>query len=139
MIDIQNKGYCPSLEEIEEFVNNPVFAQFCTEVKTKYKCNEKIEFSSCSWEYGWNVKFKKAGKSLCTIYPKGGYFTVLVVVGQKEKSAVESILHKCTPELRETYRQTETGNGQKWLMIDLEDRENTYTDIFRLLDIRKGQ
>lgn len=139
MIDIQNKGYCPSLEEIEEFVNNPVFTQFCTEVKVKYKCNEKIEFSSCSWEYGWNVKFKKAGKSLCTIYPKGGYFTVLVVIGQKEKSAVESILHKCTPELRETYRQTETGNGQKWLMIDLEDGENTYTDIFRLLDIRKGQ
>ena len=139
MVDIQNKGYCPLLEEIGEYVNNPVFNQFCAEVKTKYKCKEKIEFSSCSWEYGWNVKFKKAGKSFCTIYPKDGYFTVLVVVGQKEKSAVESILHKCTPELRENYRQTEIGNGQKWLMIDLEDRENMYTDVFRLLDIRKGE
>lgn len=138
MIDIQNKEYCPLLEEIGEFVNNAVFTQFCAEIKTKYKCNEKIEFSSCSWAYGWNVKFKKAGKSLCTIYPKEGHFTVLVVVGQKEKSAVESILHECTPKFREVYRQTKTGNGQKWLMIDLEDRDNIYTDVFRLLDIRRG-
>ena len=63
MVDIQNKGYCPLLEEIGEYVNNPVFNQFCAEVKTKYKCKEKIEFSSCSWEYGWNVKFKRRGKA----------------------------------------------------------------------------
>ncbi len=63
---------------------------------------------------------------------------MLVVVGQKEKSAVESILHECTPELREIYRQTEAGNGQKWLMIDVENRKNIYADIFRLLDIRRG-
>ena len=82
------------------------------------------------------ISLRKMCQLILTI--SDGYFTVLVVVGQKEKSAVESILHKCTPELREIYSQTETGNGQKWLMIDVEDRENTYTDIFRLLDIRKG-
>ena len=57
------------------------------------------------------------------MYPKEGYFTVLVVVGQKEKEAVEAILPECTTELREIYKQTEMGNGQRWLMIDLEDRE----------------
>lgn len=138
MSDIQNRMYSPVLEEIGEYVNNPVFLQFCMEIKTKYKCNEKIEFSSCSWEHGWNVKFKKAGKSLCTVYPKEGYFTVLVVVGQKEKEAVEAILPECTTELREIYKQKEMGNGQRWLMIDLEDREKMYMDIFRLLDIRRG-
>lgn len=61
----------------------------------------------------------------------------MVVIGQKEKLAVESILPECTPELREIYRQTKTSNGQKWLMIDLEDKENLYTDIFRLVDIRR--
>lgn len=97
----------------------------------------KIEFSSCSWENGWNVKFKKSGKSLCTIYPRDGYFTVLVVIGEKEREAVEIVLHECTPALREIYRQTGMGNGQKWLMIDLEDKEELYTDIFRLIEIRK--
>ena len=59
---------------------------------SKYNCKEQIEFSSCSWEYGWNVKFKKSGKTLCTIYPRENYFTVLVVVGKKEKDAVKGYL-----------------------------------------------
>lgn len=138
MIDIQAREYCPALEEIGDYVNNPVFTQFCADIKTKYNCNEKIEFSSCSWEYGWNVKFKKAGKNLCTLYPKDGYFTVLIVIGQKEKEAVEAILQNCTAELRDIYIHTKTGNGQKWLMIDLEDKEKVYADIFRLIDIRRG-
>lgn len=138
MINIQDKSYCPTLEEIGEYVSNPVFLQFCTDMKTKYKCNEKTEFSSCSWEFGWNVKFKKAGKNLCTIYPKEGYFTVLVVIGQKEKETAEDVLPECTPTLREIYEQTKTGSGQKWLMIDLEDKEEMYADIFRLIDIRRG-
>ena len=137
MIDIQEKGYCPTLEEIGAYVSNFVFVQFCKEMKTKYNCNEKIEFSSCSWEYGWNVKFKKSGKTLCTIYPQENYFTVLVVVGQKEKEAVEALLQECTPELRDIYSQTKTGNGQKWLMIDLEDNDEMYSDVFRLIDIRR--
>ena len=137
MIDIQEKGYCPTLEEIGAYVSNFVFVQFCKEMKTKYNCNEKIEFSSCSWEYGWNVKFKKSGKTLCIIYPRENYFTVLVVVGQKEKEAVEALLQECTLELRDIYSQTKTGNGQKWLMIDLEDNNEMYSAVFRLIDIRR--
>ena len=137
MIDIQEKGYCPTLEEIGAYVSNFVFVQFCKEMKTKYNCNEKIEFSSCSWEHGWNVKFKKSGKTLCIIYPRENYFTVLVVVGQKEKEAVEALLQECTLELRDIYSQTKTGNGQKWLMIDLEDNNEMYSAVFRLIDIRR--
>ncbi len=137
MINIKNKEYCPTLEEIGEYVNNPVFMQFCSDIKTKYNCKEKIEFSSCGWEFGWNVKFKKAGKNLCTIYPRESFFTVLVVIGLKEKEAVESILSECTPVLRDIYMQTKTGNGQKWLMIDLEDKEKVYFDVLRLIDIRR--
>ena len=62
----------------------------------------------------------------------------MVVIGQKEKEAVEAILQECTTELRDNYRQTKTGNGQKWLMIDLEDKEKMYADIIRLIDIRRG-
>lgn len=136
MIDIKDKEYCPTLEEIGEFINNAVFLQFCAEVQAKYNCKETIEFSSCSWEYGWNVKFKKSGKSLCTIYPREGFFTVLIVIGEKEREAAETILYECTPGLRAIYDQTNTGNGQKWLMIDLEDRKEMYTDILRLITVR---
>lgn len=138
MTNLTDQYSCPTLEEIVEYVNNPVFMQFCTQIEETYQCTEKIEFSSCSWESGWNIKFKKSGKSLCTIYPRQGFFTVLVVIGTKEKGPVEQILPECTAELQETYQQTKEGNGQKWLMCDIEDRSKIYEDLFRLITIRKG-
>lgn len=138
MIDLHDKTYCPSLDEIGKCIQNPVFEQFCSEIMEKYKCNEKIEFSSCTWEMGWNIKFKKAGKTLCTIYPRETYFTVMVVVGKNEKETVESILSELTTGLQDIYNQTKEGNGQRWLMIDLEDKDDLYDDIMRLIEIRRG-
>lgn len=138
MIDILNRAYCPTLGEIAEYTHNPLFSVFCSEIREKYRCKEKIEYSSCSWEPGWNVKLKKSGKNLCTLYPKEGYFTVLVVIGQPEKPTVQYLLPQCTPEIQEIYLQTAEGNGQKWLMIDLEDRDNRYWDVMQLIDIRRG-
>lgn len=139
MMDLLDHSYQPTLDEIGEYIGNPVFGKFCSEIGDKYKGKEKIEFSSCSWERGWNVKFKKSGKSLCTVYPRESYFTVLVVIGQKEKEAVESMLPGLSPELQNIYRQTREGNGQKWLMIDLEDQDSIYRDTLRLIEVRGGQ
>ncbi len=33
MISLEEKTYCPTLEEIEEYVRNPVFGEFCEEIK----------------------------------------------------------------------------------------------------------
>lgn len=138
MIDIKNRNYVPSLEEIGEYIHNSVFIELCNDVKAKYNCKEQIDFSSCSWEYGWNVKFKKSGKTLCTIYPRENYFTVLIVVSKKEKEIVEHILEELNPAIRTVYRETKESNGQKWLMIDLEDNDKVYADIMYLIDIRRG-
>ena len=138
MIDLQDKNICPTLEDLGEYIRNPLFVQFCSEIKSRYQCNEKIEYSACSMEKGWNVKFKKAGKALCTIYPREGYFTAMVVVAAKQKAAVEAILPDCTAELRNIYRQTREGNGQRWLMIDLEDQAGLYDDVLRLIEIRRN-
>lgn len=138
MIDLQDKNYSPAITEISEYVRNPVFMQFYSEIKNTYQCNEKIEYSSCSWEKGWNVKFKKAGKTLCTIYPKEGFLKIMVVIGPKEKALVEEMLSDCTAELNDIYRQTQEGNGQRWLMIDLEEKGNLYNDILQIIKIRRN-
>ena len=139
MLDLQDKTYCPTLDEIGAYVGSPAWGQFCSEIKAAYACCEKIEYSACSMERGWNVKFKKSGKSLCTIYPRESYFTVMVVVGPKEKEAVASILPDCTAAFQEIYRQTREWNGQRWLMIDLEDRGGLYSDVLRIIRIRRGR
>ncbi len=137
MIDIQDEGYFPSLEELCGYVRNPLFDRFCLEMKERFRCREKIEFSSCSWEPGWNIKFKKSGKNLCTLYPRESYFTVLVVIGAREKEAAELILPDCTDRLQEIYCQTKEGNGQRWLMVDIEDDDEVYRDMLRFIELRR--
>lgn len=137
MIDIQDEGYFPSLEELCGYVRNPLIDRFCLEMKERFRCKEKIEFSSCSWERGWNIKFKKSGKNLCTLYPRESYFTVLVVIGAREKEAAELILPDCTDRLQEIYRQTKEENGQRWLMVDIEDDDEVYRDVLRFIELRR--
>lgn len=129
-------NYKPSVEEIAIYIRNNLFDKFCLEMDDRYKASSKVEFSKCNWEYGWNLKFKKSGKSLCTIYPRENYFTVLVVIGKKEKEKLENILSELSYEIQCLYRQTKEGNDQKWLMIDLEDMEEVYSDVLRLIHIR---
>lgn len=139
MIDLQDKNTCPTLEQVAEVVRNTLFPKFCAEIKEKYKIKEKIEYSACSMEPGWNIKFKKSGKTLCTIYPREAYFTTMVVVGGKEREQVEEILPDCSERMREIYAQTKEGNGQRWLLIDLEDQDELYEDVLRLIRIRSGK
>ena len=40
MIDLQDKNICPTMEELGEYVRNPLFTQFCSEIKSVYKCGE---------------------------------------------------------------------------------------------------
>lgn len=138
MIDLQDKNVCPTLEEIGEYVRNPLFLQFCGQIKERYQCRETIAYSACSMEKGWNVKFRKAGKALCTIYPRECCFTVMIVVAAKQKPSVEAVLPDCTAQLRTIYHQTREVNGQRWLMIDLEDEDGLYRDVLRLIEIRRN-
>lgn len=136
MIDIKNYNYCPDIDEISEYIRNPLFDDFCSEMIKEYNAKLKVEFSKCSWEPGWNIKFKKSGKTLCTIYPRENYFTVLVVVGTKEKETIEELLLKLSPLIQKIYNETKEGMGQRWLMIDLEDKDKTFSDVLKLIGVR---
>lgn len=137
MIDLKDSTYTPAIDEICDFTGNPLLGIFLEEMERVYKPVCKIEFSKCSMEYGWNVKLKKAGRALCTIYPREQYFTVMVVVGKREKEQVERLLPEMSAAIREVYHRTQEGNGQRWLMIDLEDEDDTYRDVLRLIEVRR--
>lgn len=123
----------PTIFGFSEGIQNPLFDQFCQKMEEK-KAKVEFNFSKCSWEYGWNVRFKKKGKTLCTIYPRNGYFTVMVVIGNKEKECFE--LSSYSKVIQNIYLETKEGNGQRWLMIDLEDEGIVYEDVWKLVDLR---
>ena len=64
---------------------------------------------------------------------------MLLVVSRKEKEAVETIMPECCAALRDIYDRTREGNGQRWLMVDLEDRDELYRDVLRGIAIRASK
>lgn len=137
MLDLKDINYQPNIQEISEYINNPIFNQFFHFIINEYKALCKVEYSKDVWARGWNIKLRKAGKSLCVIYPKKGYFTVLVVVGTKEKGKVSELFPQLSDELQKIFHNTKEGNGQKWLMIDLVDSSYLYQDTLKLIQIRR--
>lgn len=135
--DKMNKEHAPTMEDMETYVRNPLWAELCNFIIKTYQTKPTFEYSGCVWP-GWNVKFKKAGKNLCTLYPHEGYFWVLVVIGQKEKLRFEEELPLMSDYLKELYEETPEGMGQRWLKIELEDEERM-EDVKRCIAIRRGK
>ena len=75
-----NAAVVPTVEEVRAYVGESLFDDFFTELTQKEGAKPVMEFGRCSWEYGWNMKFKKSGKTFYKIYPKENCVTFLVVV-----------------------------------------------------------
>ena len=126
----------PTWNQVTEYIGSPLWADFNERIQSAYQIKPCMEHSRCSMQAGWNIKYKKGGKSLCTLYPMQGYFIVLVVVGSHELMEAEFLMPQCSDYVQTVFKNTKTGNGQKWLMLDVRDRE-IMDDVFRLINLRK--
>lgn len=131
--DYNNK---PNLMTISEYINNPLFDKFVNYMEETYQIKPIFEFSKCTWEYGWNIKFKKGSKTLCTLYSRENYFTLMVVIGNKEKTFFDEMIPTLNRDIVELYQETKEGNGQRWLMVDVEDDDERYADVKRIIELR---
>ena len=107
----------PSMEQIAEFIANPLWNELCAYLHSRYGVSPQVGYSSCSGAPGWNVKYRKGGRSLCTLYPDDGFFTCLVTVGSREAAEAELLLPLCAQSTRELYQKAKPMNGARWLMI----------------------
>lgn len=137
MIDLKDINHQPTMMEIEEYIGNDVFNQIFNFIQSEYKALYKIEYSKDVWLKGWNIKLRKAGKSLCAIYPKRGYITVLVVIGAKEQDEFDKLFPTLSKEIQEIYNTTKEGNSQRWLLIDIKNSDCVYDDVLKLIKIRR--
>ena len=126
----------PTWEQITEYIGSPLWADFNERIQSAYQIKPYMKYSRCSMQAGWNIKYKKGGKSLCTLYPMQGYFIALVVVGSHELMEAEFLMPQCSDYVQTVFKNTKTGNRQKWLMLEVRDR-GIMDDVFSLINLRK--
>ncbi len=136
--DKTNQQQKPTMAILKDFVDNILFEQLCDYLEQTHQSKPSIEYSQCSMQYGWNIKYKKSGRALCTIYPEVGRFIALVVVGQREVVKIEGALPLFTQYTQKLYRDTKSGMGQKWLMVEVSS-DAILQDVKHMIDVRRGK
>lgn len=126
----------PALADIEAYTATPLWNDLVAFLGESYEVEPEMAYSSCSGQPGWNVKFKKAGRALCTLYPMDGFFIALVVIGLKEHDETLGLIPECSPYTRELFERTKVFMGQRWLMINVTD-EGILQDVKRLIQVRR--
>ena len=129
----------PSLEQMSDYVGSGRrrWDHLNEYLQSAYHVQPIIEYSSCSAQPGWNVKYKKSGKALCTLYPLKDSCIVLVVVGPKHDAhvAFEMDAGMYTPSVTNVFFRAKPMAMGRWLMIEVVD-DAVLEDIKQLIDIR---
>lgn len=102
-----------------------------------YNVLPNMQYSSCSAQPGWNVKYQKKGKALCTLYPAQDYFIALVVVGPKNEETVSSFVEQglFSKYVCELYHSSRPMAMGRWLMIEVRESD-VLQDVKTLISIR---
>ena len=129
----------PSDDEIINFVETPLWSELDGHLRQIYNVKPKLFYSNCSMQQGiwkgWNVKYKKSGKALCTLYPKQGFFLSLVPIGLPEMNEAELLMPLCSEYTQNLFKQTILGRTGKSLAFEVKD-EDIVNDIKNLIKIR---
>lgn len=126
----------PTEAEIAEFIASPLWNNLNDFLQESYEVKPIYSYSTCSGQPGWNVKYQKAGRSLCTLYPMPGFFIVLVVIGAKEEMEAEPILLTCDECIQNMYHRAVPLMGGRWLMIHVIS-EKILDDVKQLIQLRR--
>ena len=84
------------------------------------------------WVYEY--KFRRGGKTLCTLYMKKDTVNILFTFGKYESEKFEEIRDQFSKEINKIYDNTITFHDDKWLWIPI---NYDWDDIQRLLFIKR--
>jgi hypothetical protein len=122
---ISNASTTPAYDDIRAYINSPVqelWMELNDYVQEQFKSKPKIQYSTCAGKPGWNVKYQKSGKSICTLYPEQNCFTALVVIKQYLAPLIETTSPEFHPLIQNLVKNSKPFNHTLWLMIPIADR-----------------
>jgi hypothetical protein len=93
-----------------------------------------VEMSFGGRKYGWNLWYRKSGKSLVSLYPQQGYLVAQIVLGREEaERAAQLALGENVSHMLDSTPQLHDG---RWLFIPVRSRQDV-EDVQQLLLIKK--
>lgn len=138
---ILNSLQTPDMQSIEAYIEGEAkkrWKSLLSFIEEDFKSKPQIAYSTCSGKPGWNVKYKKSGKALCTLYPEKEQFIALVVLSATDMQIFDLVKSSYTAYLNALYEKCKPFNGTKWLMTSVTD-DDILEDVKKLLKLKTAQ
>lgn len=87
-------------------------------------------------KYGWTISYRKSGKTLCSLFPEVGAFTVLVVLGKDEAERAVAISKQFNAAVRRLLEDTDQLHDGRWLWVRVR-KQSDLKSIRELLKLKK--
>jgi hypothetical protein len=135
ILDVNNT---PTYEDILMFMSESgqiLWKDINSFIQDKYNVSPKIAYSRCTEKPGWNVKYQKCNKSICTLYPEKECFTALVVITLNLVPVIHAMTLEFNEEILKQVSSAKPFNGTLWLMISV-DKVEIVNNIKKLLELK---
>ena len=134
---ILDKAHKPSEKRILSYLGKRAQAAWLDIIsflKTNYDMRPEIDYGGI--KYGWSIRYRKSGKSLCTLFPERGAFTILIVLGKKEVGLFKDKIKDFSKNFVKLFKSAKQFHDGRWLWIRVLKKSDT-KDIKSLLIIKK--
>jgi len=130
-----DKAHRPTEEEILNTIEQTApWLGLRRYIEENYDFTEELAFFAK--KYGWTVRYRKSGKTLCSLFPEKGAFSALIVLGKKEAEQALSMVDEFGPNVRKVLTSTEQLHDGRWLWIRVLSAGDA-DDVKRLLNAKR--
>jgi hypothetical protein len=128
--------HIPTEEEITDFIGEPAkgaWVKLRRFLEENYDIVPEMIFDK---KHGWDVRYRKSGKTLITLTPEKGAVRILIVLGKEESEKALSMQNEFSLKMYKLIENTKQLHDGRWLWIRLFHTKDA-EDIEKLLPIKR--
>jgi hypothetical protein len=128
--------HIPTEKEITDFIGEPAkgaWVKLRRFLKENYDIVPEMIFDK---KHGWDVRYRKSGKTLITLTPEKGAVRILMVLGREESAKALLMRKELSLKIYELIENTKQLHDGRWLWIRLFQTVDV-EDIEKLLPIKR--
>ncbi|UQZ90309.1 hypothetical protein C4J81_14290 [Deltaproteobacteria bacterium Smac51] len=131
------KKEIPSQSELHSLLGKERFEAWsavCSAIDSVYEMDKLWNDGGKKWDY--EFKYRRGGKTLCTLYARENCFGVLIIFGKDERTKFEALRSQYSDAVQSIYNAATTYHDGKWMMVEMDDN-SLLDEVMKLLTIKR--
>ncbi len=131
------KKEIPSQSELRSLLGKErlkAWNAICSAVDSIYEMDKLWNDGGKKWDYEY--KYRRGGKTLCTLYARENCFGVLIIFGKDERTKFEESRNQYSDAVQSIYDAATTYHDGKWMMVEMDDN-SLLDEVMKLLTIKR--